>query len=255
MVKPASSATSVSAVRGLAHRAPLHELLMIEVKRRLHLGEWPVGSRMPTEAELSAEYEVSRATVRMAIKLLQAQGLVDTRHGAGTFVAPLGGKVRAGLEQLRSTLDTIRMQGFEPGVLCRLVEERRISPECAEAFALSADTGVIYIERAILADDQTVAFCYEEIVGGLLPGPIEVEHFSSSLFELLRRVGNVVPTHAVAEIHAVYDSSIGWGSHRPAIPLYLLLRQAHFTAAGAPVIFSRNFFVEGLFDFSLVRRS
>ncbi len=88
---------------------------------------------------------MSRTTVRMAIKLLQAQELVHTRHGVGTFIAALGYKVSAGLEELRSTLDTIRIQGFEPGVRCRIVEERLISTECAEVFGLSADTKAIYV--------------------------------------------------------------------------------------------------------------
>ncbi len=49
------SVTSVGVLPALSPHAPLHELLMIDVKQRLRLGDWPVGSRMPTEAELSEE--------------------------------------------------------------------------------------------------------------------------------------------------------------------------------------------------------
>jgi DNA-binding FadR family transcriptional regulator len=45
------------------------------------------GERLPSERELARSLEVSRASVREAIAALQVQGVVETRAGAGTFVA------------------------------------------------------------------------------------------------------------------------------------------------------------------------
>lgn len=45
------------------------------------------GARLPAERELARTLEVSRASVREALAALQLQGLVETRKGAGTFVA------------------------------------------------------------------------------------------------------------------------------------------------------------------------
>lgn len=44
------------------------------------------GQKLPTEAELMQRFEVSRTVVRESISRLQASGLVETRHGIGTFV-------------------------------------------------------------------------------------------------------------------------------------------------------------------------
>jgi GntR family transcriptional repressor for pyruvate dehydrogenase complex len=44
------------------------------------------GDKLPTESELMARFEVSRTVVRESISRLQASGLVETRHGIGTFV-------------------------------------------------------------------------------------------------------------------------------------------------------------------------
>ncbi len=62
-------------------------------------GKWPLGTRIPSEAELAAELGVGRSSVREAVRLLARDGLLDVRHGVGTFVArpPTAG---AGLEQL-----------------------------------------------------------------------------------------------------------------------------------------------------------
>jgi GntR family transcriptional repressor for pyruvate dehydrogenase complex len=57
---------------------------------RIRDGQWPAGSKLPTEAAIMEEFGVSRTVVREAISKLQAAGLVATRHGIGTFVVGLG---------------------------------------------------------------------------------------------------------------------------------------------------------------------
>lgn len=47
-----------------------------------------VGDALPTESELSAELGVGRNTVRESLKVLQALGVIEIRHGFGMFVAP-----------------------------------------------------------------------------------------------------------------------------------------------------------------------
>jgi DNA-binding FadR family transcriptional regulator len=47
------------------------------------------GERLPSERDLARTLEVSRASVREALASLQLQGVVETRHGAGTFVVGL----------------------------------------------------------------------------------------------------------------------------------------------------------------------
>jgi GntR family transcriptional repressor for pyruvate dehydrogenase complex len=49
-------------------------------------GQMPPGEKLPTEVELMARFDVSRTVVREALSKLQASGMVETRHGIGTFV-------------------------------------------------------------------------------------------------------------------------------------------------------------------------
>ena len=49
-------------------------------------GRLQTGEKLPTEAEVMARFDVSRTVVREALSRLQASGLVETRHGIGTFV-------------------------------------------------------------------------------------------------------------------------------------------------------------------------
>jgi GntR family histidine utilization transcriptional repressor len=59
------------------------------LKSGLASGRWPPGALMPSEAELTAKFGVSRMTVNRAIRELQADGLVARAQGIGTFAAPL----------------------------------------------------------------------------------------------------------------------------------------------------------------------
>ena len=64
--------------------------LVSSLGERIRDGRLKVGDKMPTEAAIMAEFDVSRTVVREALSKLQASGLVDTRHGIGTFVLGLG---------------------------------------------------------------------------------------------------------------------------------------------------------------------
>lgn len=76
----------------LARRRPrtLALELVDSLSDRIRAGQLQTGDKLPTEAAIMAEFEVSRTVVREAISKLQAAGLVETRHGIGTFVLGAG---------------------------------------------------------------------------------------------------------------------------------------------------------------------
>jgi DNA-binding LacI/PurR family transcriptional regulator len=62
-------------------------LLAERLRDQLTDGRWPVGARLPTEPQLAAEHAVGVNTVRRAVGLLVAEGIVERRQGSGTYVA------------------------------------------------------------------------------------------------------------------------------------------------------------------------
>jgi DNA-binding FadR family transcriptional regulator len=77
--------TSTTTLRQLG-RPPLGQLAAGELRERLAAGTWAVGERLPSEIELARQLGVGRSTVREAIRVLVHSGLLETRHGTGTFV-------------------------------------------------------------------------------------------------------------------------------------------------------------------------
>ena len=241
-----------SVAPGLAQPLTRAQWLGGDLRGRVLAGEWQRGARLPSETELATSYQVSRVTVRTALKSLEAQGLVDIRHGAGTFVADFGVAIRAGLQELGSITATIRELGHEPGMEWRTNELRPATDDEADRLDLAVGAPVISLERAVLSDGEVVAFSYDVLPLDILPPGTPDEIGKGSLFELFERVG-LRPKRAFARLHAVQSGDIGWGDGRPGNGLYLLLDQVHFTPGSVPLMYSRTYFVEGKFEFVIIR--
>jgi DNA-binding FadR family transcriptional regulator len=85
---------------------------------RIRDGRLAAGAKLPTEAEFMAEFGVSRTVVREAISKLQASGLVQTRHGIGTFVVGLGDAApfRLAPEQFATLRDVVAVLELRIGI-------------------------------------------------------------------------------------------------------------------------------------------
>ncbi len=92
---------------------------------------------LPSEAELSQRFDVSRATIREALAQLEHRGVVMRRHGVGTFVTALP-RLDAGLEELES-LETIAHRiGLETRMNDLRIEERAATDTEIKALQITA---------------------------------------------------------------------------------------------------------------------
>lgn len=98
-------------LRGKAGRGgrSLANLLSEEFENKIRQGLLRDGDKLPTESELVQSYDVSRTVVREALSKLQAAGLVETRHGIGTFVLPVreGGGLILNARELSESVDVL----------------------------------------------------------------------------------------------------------------------------------------------------
>lgn len=69
-------------------RSPIPLFLQVAsvIRRRIEVGVWPPGERIPSLDELSSEFSVARTTVRQAVAKLEDEGLIWRKQGKGTFV-------------------------------------------------------------------------------------------------------------------------------------------------------------------------
>jgi GntR family transcriptional regulator, transcriptional repressor for pyruvate dehydrogenase complex len=67
-------------------RASVADRVLADLRTRILSGQLARGTRLPSEKELAAYYDVSAPTIREVIRALSAMSLVEARHGSGTFV-------------------------------------------------------------------------------------------------------------------------------------------------------------------------
>ncbi|MFG2516100.1 FadR/GntR family transcriptional regulator [Streptomyces sp. NPDC048584] len=73
-------------LRPVPRPAGLFDQVVARLRQQITAQVWPVGSRIPTEPELVRQLGVARNTVREAVRALAHNGLLDIRHGSGTYV-------------------------------------------------------------------------------------------------------------------------------------------------------------------------
>ncbi len=150
-------------------------------------GRLPPGTRLPTEAELSARFAVNRHTVRRAMEELQSRGLVRIEQGRGSFVAedvldyPLGPRTRFS--------ETIRRQNREPqGRILRL-DEIDAEGSVAEALKLRRNRPVLIAERLGLVDGRPVVVGSHYFSVARFPGMARLLAEDSSITRALAALG------------------------------------------------------------------
>ena len=166
---------------------PLYRQVLEDIKAGISSGTYAPGNRIPSEAELSELYDVSRVTVRRAIEELVGEGYLTKRQGKGTYVnqRKLARKIcRTGNAQ--SFADSCADMGATPSTI---VLERRVAqahgdersffgPDCDKLVYLSllytADGVPIMEEHSLFAYD-TCAFLLDEDLS------------ASSFFEIVER--------------------------------------------------------------------
>lgn len=109
-------------------------------------GRYPVGSRIPTEAELGARFSVSRHTVRAAIRYLRDRGLVTARAGIGTTVRANSVPQKAVLS-MNSVAELLQ---FTKNTRLKLVAESIVSADAKLAAMLRCRSGQSWVRFQVL---------------------------------------------------------------------------------------------------------
>ncbi len=131
---------------------PLYHQLAEKLTDRIREGEFPPGSRIPSEHQLSAGFAIGRPTVRQAIDLLVRRGLLTKRRGSGTYVCEPQREVA--LFSLDGTGAAFRGRGLE-------LETRLLAPVSMET--VGADPGnpfegdsAFFLSRLVLVEGEPV---------------------------------------------------------------------------------------------------
>ena len=234
-------------------RPSLRHRIADGLRERLEAGEFLAGTRLPSEPELARRLGVSRSSLRSAITLLEADGLLRRMHGSGTFVTerPL---LRNDLSQNFGVSDLIAATGLEPGTTDAHAACEAAPAEVAEAFGVQPGTPLSFLRRVRTASGRRVVestdWCPPELLA-----PSELAAVGAgSLYDALRAQG-VTIHHGVASISPTVagDETARRLKVAPG-SLLLTLFQVDSTILGEVVLVSLEHHLADAFEVSVYRR-
>jgi GntR family transcriptional regulator len=149
-----------------------------------------VGDAIPSERQLSADFGVSRLTVRAALDELVREGYLVRRHGSGTFVSEP--KIAQELT-MTSFTDDMRRRGLQPASKTLDLHTTPAGARLGRMLHVSPSEPVLVAVRLRLADGESMAIETVHIRAALVPGLTSADLEQMSFYELLReRYGIVV---------------------------------------------------------------
>ena len=142
----------MSAARRTADdRQPKYLRIHSALRERITSGRWAAGDPLPSQRELAGEFGVSIMTMRQAIQLLADDGLIEARHGSGTYVAS---RYAYGLGHLRSFAADLAAQGAQ--ITTQLLAADTVAAPDDVGARLGAAGQVLRLRRLRLADGRPV---------------------------------------------------------------------------------------------------
>jgi GntR family transcriptional regulator len=171
----------------------------IEAALRSRISRMRPGQRLPSDADLCAEFGVSRMTARHAMSQLADEGLVRRDPGRGTFVAEPPTHRRANF--LMTFSHEMHRQGRVPS--SRIIERHLRPPTDSERAALRAGRGseVVELRRVRLADHEPVALEIAVLTARCIEAVMSADLETGSLHEALLSDA-IVPTRGKSTIRA-----------------------------------------------------
>lgn len=214
--------------------SPLYLQLKNSLTEAIQSGRYAPGDPVPTETQLCSQYGVSRITVRRAISELQDEGLLEKRHGKGTFVSFR--RMETSLVDLAGFSDSYSLMGYKVSKVLLGIEPGSADGALAQKLGLSKGAPIVTVRRLIMAAEAPMTLETSDFPLALFPGLADEIAGADSIYRLLKtRYGREV-RHA----RRVINVRLAGAEERERLhcragePLFEVEKMA-FDAAGTPL--------------------
>jgi GntR family transcriptional regulator len=223
---------------------------LVEFLRQVIWQAPPVESRipLPSEHELAKIHNISRATVRQALSVLEQEGLIYKEKGIGTFISK--NRPRFELDSLIPTTDEMVRRGWRPGTQVISLKQIASSVPIREALQLAEGEQLYEICRLRLGNDEPVCLQWSYIPSKLCPDLLEQDltqsltHLLDDRYGILFWSANILLRARLATPLEEQYLKITVGS--PVI----CLEQTTYLQSGQPVEFLQSVWRSDRYDFT-----
>lgn len=223
--------------------------LAAELGEAITSGTFGADARLPSEETLAQRYGVSRGTVRQALSLLQAQGMITSRRGTRRVI--LGTAPTQSFFELISFTRWARSLGETPGARTIGVERRAASPVELEQLQLESDTEVYHVLRLrtlsripVMVERTTYPIRIGELIAGLMP---EANSHLDPLVEAGVVFADAEHTIDLVSAEAADTRLLGCAEGAPL----MRERRRSTDPTGVPIVWSDDRFLPGTVSFTV----
>jgi GntR family transcriptional regulator len=146
----------IEMVKQMEHESPIplyHQLKEI-LKEKIESRDWVPGEKIPSENELTSQYDISRNTVKKALDDLVQDGLLKRIQGKGTFVSKP--KLEQSLTGFYSFSKVMKAQGLNPKDIILSIEKKAAKLSIARQLQIPEGEAVIELKRLRCANDEPI---------------------------------------------------------------------------------------------------
>ena len=218
---------------------PAYVEIQQAVRRQIQADQLKPGDPVSSERELARRHGVSLMTARHALAVLEREGVVERRPGAGTFIAP----PRIHFNKLMSYTEQMGSRGLAARtrvILCKIIEDEQ---EVAARLGLPSASRMVKLERVRYASDEPFAMelCYLRAneFSGLVDAPLA----RTSLFATLEHEYGVEIAYADEEVDATAaEGRVAQMLNVPSGDPLLRIRQVIYSSKSKPIIYVIGFY-------------
>ena len=226
---------------------PLYYQLARRLQTAIESGQLPHGTRIENEVDLAEQLNISRPTIRRAIRELVDKGLLVRRRGVGTQV--VHGQLKRGVE-FTSLFDALKLSNRSPTTKVLLHEAMVPAPEVLEALALPPGTTVLHMIRLRYSEGVPFALLENHMPPQFLDLAVD-DLEKHGLYQLLRaRDVTMRVAHQTIGARASTSEEAHLFGQRPGSPV-LTMARTFFDQSGRPFELGSHSYRPDLYSFEM----
>ena len=206
---------------------PLYIQIAEGLISQIESGELAPGDRLPAERELSEKLGVNRMTLRRALQVLEAQGVILRKHGIGTYIAEP--KIDRRVDTVFRFTTGMQSRGYTPGTRLISLEEIFLDAALAHQLALPVVAPAYQIRRLRTINQEPVLLESYTIPAGRFPGLAKHDLEGRSIYEIMESEYGITIARARQSFEPVVASQFEADllQVRPGAPLMLEKRLSY----------------------------
>lgn len=229
--------------------------IRLQLLSAMKTGEYADCERLPRESVLAEKLGISRTQLRDILASLEREGFITRRHGVGTIINRhiINAETRMDIEV--EFMDMIRQSGHTPGVAYVKVSESVADQRISEKLHLEVGTPILCLSRLCTADGKPAIYCEDVIEKSLVQGDYTEKDLELPVFHFLRQFCGVNPYMDLTDLRPmVANETLAEIFQVPVGSPLLNMDEVDFDIEGHPVFCSNEYFADGIFHHTVMRK-